>query len=209
MLRYQSEQTQSQSDLPTRKIACRCGFTLIELLVVMSITALLIGILLPALSHARTAARKTACLSNLHQLAIAFTAYLEDSDGIMPHVLPLSKDPGDPGDQDQLLEELKGDYITNTDVFICPADDTGVAIELGSSYDYLPGWMMWFMEVFEGAPEESVARMVTKTYELDPTKLPIMFDAEAWHNPPDEVGQNGFFWDMSASPLTNQPGTGN
>ncbi len=51
------------------------GFTLIELLVVVSIIALLISILLPALSGARDAARMAACGSNLRQFGVAAFSY--------------------------------------------------------------------------------------------------------------------------------------
>jgi prepilin-type N-terminal cleavage/methylation domain-containing protein/prepilin-type processing-associated H-X9-DG protein len=57
------------------------AFTLIELLVVMSMIALLMGILLPALQKARDQAKSTVCMSNLKQLTIAWTNYAEDNGG--------------------------------------------------------------------------------------------------------------------------------
>lgn len=55
------------------------GFTLIELLVVISIIAILIGVLLPALGSARHAAQAAACGSNIRQLLLANSAYATDN----------------------------------------------------------------------------------------------------------------------------------
>src|SRR2546428_224894 len=56
------------------------GFTLIELLVVIAIIAILAAILFPVFAQAREAARKTSCLSNVKQLALACIMYQTDYD---------------------------------------------------------------------------------------------------------------------------------
>lgn len=60
------------------------GFTLIELLVVISIIALLIGILLPALQHARDAARRGECGSNFNQIGKGMYMYATEYNDYIP-----------------------------------------------------------------------------------------------------------------------------
>src|SRR5690242_21922832 len=69
---------------PLRRRRTLDGFTLVELLVVIGIIALLIGILMPALSKARESARQVQCLSNIRQLSTAVISFTAEHKGWMP-----------------------------------------------------------------------------------------------------------------------------
>ncbi|MCX5691073.1 MAG: prepilin-type N-terminal cleavage/methylation domain-containing protein, partial [Planctomycetota bacterium] len=89
------------------------GFTLIELLVVIAVIALLIGILLPALGKARETGRRTRCMSNTRQLAIAAGAYANDTTkGIFVPTL---------FDWEDNIGWFFPDYISDVRVAICPS----------------------------------------------------------------------------------------
>jgi prepilin-type N-terminal cleavage/methylation domain-containing protein len=63
----------------------RGGFTLVEILTTIAIASVLTAITLPVFSKARETGRRASCLSNLHQISLAFAMYMADSASAFPN----------------------------------------------------------------------------------------------------------------------------
>ena len=101
----------------------REGFTLIELLVVIAIIAILAAILFPVFAKAREKARQSSCSSNLKQLGVAVTQYVQDYDERMPmHVVGTNATPT----WVYWMEGLQP-YVKNVQLMVCPSDDSPYA----------------------------------------------------------------------------------
>jgi prepilin-type N-terminal cleavage/methylation domain-containing protein len=162
------------------------AFTLIELLVVISIIALLMGIIAPVVSKARASALRAVCMSNLHNLALAFRMYLDDNRNIMPPAcqLPSLEDPNDPSSKPAITEFLLP-YASEPEVFKCPADRVKkFYLKEGTSYEY--------NDRLGGKPV-SKSHLVESHGERE-SNIEVLYDYEPFHGKPGERGARNYLY---------------
>ena len=112
-----------------KKQALSIAFTLVELLVVISIIGLLAGLAVPAVNSGLKSAKAGACLSNLHQIGVATTAYAADNNLKLP-------DAGS-GTTDMWAAKIAtfmgGDTKKKNNVFVCPGALKSVSEATGAN----------------------------------------------------------------------------
>lgn len=107
----------------------RKGFTLVELLMVIAVIAIVAAIILPVFQNVREGARRTSCESNLKQIGLALTQYIQDSDEFAPAVTDQQNHPW----MDAIYP-----FVQSTAVFDCP-DEAFPSTDLsrGSHQDHI------------------------------------------------------------------------
>ena len=104
----------------------RKGFTLIELLVVIAIIAILAAILFPVFAKAREKARTSSCQSNLKQIGLAITQYVQDYDETLPQRYM--------GAEAYSWRVCVSPYLKSTQVFACPSNPQNKSLCMAGIY---------------------------------------------------------------------------
>jgi len=204
------------------------AFTLIELLVVISIIALLVSILMPALNIARKQATGAACLANQKTLAMAWVMYYDDNDDRIAFgntsdwndIKPWAYYPGSAPGMETKYESIRNGtlypYIETVETYHCPGDKR--CNKIAGSYpgsDIIGGYRSYsipgglFGTLSSGRPIDVVYGFVPhrKASGIKQTSEKYVFieeadarggNMESWLIHPATGGTNGSWWDPLA-----------
>lgn len=116
----------------SRRVKCgQKAFTLIELLVVIAIIAILAGLLLPALARAKEKGRTARCVSNVRQMGIALTLYVDDYH-LYPALRAFAPD-GTTNSWHDMLAPSLSKWTNRESIFRCPSFRYQQAAILGAN----------------------------------------------------------------------------
>jgi prepilin-type N-terminal cleavage/methylation domain-containing protein/prepilin-type processing-associated H-X9-DG protein len=167
------------------------GFTLIETLVVIGLIAMLLALLLPALSGARQVTFQTACLSNLRQIGMAVTDYRQIHTGLLPEAQPFPADPLKPVIMDAFDAQLQN----KKQIWRCPADPD-LFDTFGTSYEYLIGFYLTAKTLEYPKMPVQAQRQFIKSLDNNAAFAFILLDADDFHPGGNEKSQrNALFLD--------------
>ena len=190
--------------------ACRRGaaFTLIELLVVISVIALLMGILMPVLGRARSAAKRMTCQSNLRQIGVAFRAYLDDNRDIMPPACAYPWDITDPNDTNYRppITQFLGPTLQSPQVFICKADTVlKYYLMVGGTSYYYNGRRQFGPVWMDGLGGTTVSASFLAQIGVKERNIEVMKEFDSVHPKRGEYGGvNYLYADWHVSDYKNQ-----
>ncbi len=177
------------------------GFTLVELLTVIAIIGVLVSLLIPAIQRARESSRSTQCKSNLRQIGLAMTQYLDRQGerGKFPMTARLPKT-SNPSKLPSLYDVLAPFCENNREIFLCPSDylkPTADANGNLADQDHYETWhereglsYEYPSTLFENKTRPEVLN--TRVGPVGTSEVWIVYDFDAFHGSPGENGARNY-----------------